>query len=81
MLLHRLGRTSVRYAVALFRAEYVSRASDLKNNDFSNDLRMTSQTAAAYGEMTHVFVDPASRRPIEMGKTTREELSKLVVLL
>ena len=84
----RLGRSSVRYAVALFSAEAVARTSSLeaatatsdgKHADFSYTLRMRSTAAAAYGEMTHVFVDPKTRRPTDMAPRMRAELEKLVV--
>jgi acyl-CoA thioester hydrolase len=79
VLTNRLGKTSVRYAVALFPAETASRTTNLQANDFSFSLKMLSQSAAAYGEMTHVFVDPKSRRPVDIDPTTRKELEKLVV--
>jgi acyl-CoA thioesterase FadM len=40
---------------------------------------MRSTAAAAYGEMTHVFVDPKTRRPTDMAARMRAELEKLVV--
>lgn len=84
----KLGRSSVRYAVALFSAEAVARTSSLeaatatgngKHADFSFTLRMRSTAAAAYGEMTHVFVDPKTRRPTDMAPRMRAELEKLVL--
>jgi acyl-CoA thioester hydrolase len=38
---------------------------------------MMGDTAAAFGEMTHVFVDPHTRRPVPIPETMRAELSKL----
>jgi acyl-CoA thioester hydrolase len=54
----RIGRTSVRYEVALFR-----------NDD---DL------AAAQGEFVHVYVDRATRRPVELPAAMRQSLAPLV---
>lgn len=69
----------MRYAVALFPAETAKRTTDLQSNTFDFSLKMLSQSAAAYGEMTHVFVDPKTRRPVDIDATMRKELQKLVV--
>lgn len=54
----RIGRTSVRFEVALFR-----------NDD---DL------AAAQGHFVHVYVDRASRRPVELPEEMKKSLAALV---
>ena len=63
--------------MALFKADTVSRDSILANNEFSTSFKLASHTAAAYGEMVHVFVDPNTRRPVAMDAKIREGLSKL----
>ena len=53
-----VGRTSVRFEVALFR------------NDDS--------AAAAQGHFIHVYVDRATRRPVELGSAMKKSLAALV---
>ncbi|KAK9895132.1 Thioesterase/thiol ester dehydrase-isomerase [Cystobasidium minutum MCA 4210] len=73
----KLGKSSVTYGIALFAAKRLSRTGDAQTGIFDSKLQMISETAAAYGEMTHVFVDPHTRRPVEMPAVMRQELSKL----
>jgi acyl-CoA thioester hydrolase len=54
----RLGRTSVRYELALFRAG--------------------AEEPAALGWFIHVFVDRATRRPVEIPASLRGALERLV---
>jgi len=54
----RIGRTSVRFEVGLFR-----------NDD---------DRAAAQGHFVHVYVDRATRRPVELTAAMRESLAPLV---
>ncbi len=54
-----LGRSSVRYEIAIFTAG--------------------DDAAAAQGEFTHVFVDRATRRPVEMPPRLRQALARLAV--
>lgn len=49
----------------------------LENNTFDTRLEIINHTAACYGQMTHVFVDPKTRRPLQMPAIMREELGKL----
>lgn len=87
-LLARLGRSSVTYAIALFRASSDQRVSDLatavrhadaQTPAFTFTYKLEEQLAAAYGEMTHVFVDPTSRRPVEIPSKMRKKLAELHV--
>jgi acyl-CoA thioester hydrolase len=77
--LHRLGSTSVTYAVALFKAEEQSRSTDLQTNFFTRSLKLHSGKAASTAEMTHVFVDPTTRRPVKIEGQLRDELSRLLL--
>jgi acyl-CoA thioester hydrolase len=54
-----LGRSSVRYEIAIFTA--------------------SDDAAAAQGEFVHVFVDRATRRPVELPPQLREALARLHV--
>ncbi len=54
----RIGRTSVRFEVALFREE--------------DDL------AAAQGHFVHVYVNRATRRPVELEEKVKKSLAALV---
>lgn len=73
----RLGKSSVTYGIALFAAKRISQSGTAQGEIFETKLQITSESAAAYGEMTHVFVDPHTRRPVEMPSKMRQELSKL----
>ena len=53
-----LGRSSVRYEIALFAPE--------------------TQTAAAQGHFVHVYVDRASRRPVDLPRRLRDALLPLL---
>jgi len=87
----KLGRSSVTYAVALFSAEISSRTSALPNGTstgissnvtaapFDFTYRLSTDAAACYGSMTHVFVDPKTRRPVEMPEQMKKGLQMLVV--
>ena len=55
-----IGRSSVRYEIALFREG--------------------SDAAAAQGHFVHVYVDRATRRPVEVPATVRKTLQRLAVL-
>jgi len=57
-----LGRSSVRYEIAIFGA-----------GDGAGD------EAAAQGEFVHVFVDRATRRPVELPAPLRAALARLTV--
>ncbi len=59
MRVGRLGRSSVRYELAIWRH--------------------SAEEAAATGSFVHVFVDRASRRPVEISGRLREALERLVV--
>jgi acyl-CoA thioester hydrolase len=54
----RIGRTSVRFEVALFRDE--------------------DELAAAQGHFVHVYVERATRRPVELAEQMKESLAALV---
>lgn len=75
-----IGRSSVRYAISLFSAEEVE-SDHLPLNTvagaFTKSTRLTTATAAAYGEMVHVFVDPKSRRPTELPWRVRSGLERI----
>jgi acyl-CoA thioester hydrolase len=73
----RLGKSSVTYGVALFASAKKLQTADISSNTFRTELEMMGDTAAAFGEMTHVFVDPHTRRPVPIPETMRAELSKL----
>lgn len=85
----KLGKSSVTYAIALFSVENIRRTSDLRaanqdndtgHSDFTYTFRLKKETkAACFGEMTHVFVDPKTRRPIDMSQSVRSELARLLV--
>ncbi|MCU1279732.1 MAG: thioesterase [bacterium] len=54
-----LGRSSVRYEIAIFTA--------------------TDDAATAQGEFVHVFVDRATRRPVDLPPPLRQALARLQV--
>lgn len=62
-----LGRTSVRYEIALFPHP----ASGAEASD--------DEPASAQGHFVHVFVDRLTRRPVEMAPRMRAALERLIV--
>jgi len=46
---------------------------------FDFTYRLSTDAAACYGSMTHVFVDPKTRRPVEMPEQMKKGLQMLVV--
>lgn len=69
----------MRYGVALFKAEVADRHISTNDRTVGVSYRIAEDKAAAYGEMTHVFVDPKTRRPTEMPAKMRQDLEKLLV--
>lgn len=63
----KIGRSSVTYHLG------VAKASDATSPQTSNE---TAKVAAS-GWMTHVFVDPKTRRPVEMTKRCRDALMRI----
>lgn len=68
----------MRYGIALFAAEADPPKADAEvAGTYHRTYRLKSNTAAAYAEMTHVFVDPRTRRPIEIPRATRDGLQAI----
>ncbi|GAA97526.1 uncharacterized protein L969DRAFT_83824 [Mixia osmundae IAM 14324] len=82
----KIGRSSVRYRVALFPARAASQtgqsgalAKSEQDRVGKVSLELEGEQAAAFGELTHVFCDPVSRRPTDIPPNVRKGLEELLV--
>jgi acyl-CoA thioester hydrolase len=83
----KLGRSSVVWAVALFAGSSEPTTNAPKSFTSSSggcakgldENLLASRTAAAYGTMTHVYVDPGTGKSIDIPPEARTSLEKLVV--
>jgi len=68
----KLGKSSVTYRVGLFEA---TKKTTVESNGISTvRLEPTSRTASAFGHFVHVYVDPKTRRPVEIPAQARQVL-------
>lgn len=69
-----LGRSSVRYELAIFKAP---KASDVDaNNAYADEL---DHAAVAQGHFVHVFVDRTTRKPVAIPDQLRAALTKILI--
>ena len=69
-----LGRSSVRYELAIFKA------TDTSNDAVKNtDATEIDQTAVAQGHFVHVFVDRITRKPVAIPEQMRAALAKICI--
>ncbi|KAH8915439.1 Thioesterase/thiol ester dehydrase-isomerase [Atractiella rhizophila] len=79
LAISKLGRSSVTYHVALFEAEKVAGDIGFKNANGSFSLKLKTGKAACYGEFIHVYVDPKSRKAVQIPDKMRKAMNDVTV--
>ena len=69
-----LGKSSVRYELAIFK---IPDASNTANEN--TDATEIDQTAVAQGHFVHVFVDRITRKPVAIPEQMRAALAKILI--
>jgi len=83
MSIIKLGRSSVVYRVGIFEAEVEGGPESMSQTEQVELERKwkvkSGAKAACYADFTHVYVDPITRKSVEMLKNVREAMEKVKI--